>query len=263
MTILELIKELDILNDAHIKRDWSVDTLKFGNANQELSCVAITMFPTAQVIQKAFEAGAELLIGHEPTFYCDDEHIAKDDSIGIAKKALLDQTGLAIFRYHDHPHWMKEDLIDTATIRLSKLKGEISGTPFWAVTTFALKETLTAKELASTLEKNLSTKHIRIAGTTNSKGKNIAFACGTPGHIKELLQMPEVDFVVTGEICEWNEGEYIRDLAYLTKNKAILVLGHEVSEKAGMMELATILSKKYNQFKTLYIESGDLYSYTD
>lgn len=152
-------------------------------------------------------------------------------------------------------------LIYDGEIKYSGLKGKKLLKGIFAVTDLLLDEPMTAKELAAKLEKNLNIKHIKIAGCPDKKGSRIGCCFGTPGHIAEQLE--NNDFVLTGEICEWELGEMARDYAQLGYNKAILVMGHIGSERAGMMLLCDILKEKHPELNPLYIECGEVYSYTD
>ncbi len=239
------------------------DTLKYGDPEKEIKKVCVCMLPDTNILRRAAEAGADLLITHEPTFY-DHPDIPPEGNIYAQEKMrILQETGMALFRYHDHPHNMPEDMIDCGTIQYSGLAGKITGKPYWAVTGFRLAEPMTAAETASQLEKALSTKHIRIAGARDIPGRNIAFACGTPGHIKELLLSPDWDFIVTGEICEWADGEMVKDAALQGRNKAVLVLGHGVSEEAGMRVFADMLQERFPELEVIFLPNLPLFSYTD
>lgn len=243
--------------------ETTVDTLKFGDPEKEVKKIAVCMHADIDVIRKAVEAGIDLIIPHEPVFYCDAETY-KDNNIAAAKMQLLENNGIALFRYHDHPHLMVEDMIDCGTIRASGLQGQILPKPYWAVTGFRLDTPMTAREVAARLEKSLDTRHIQIAGAADLPGRNIAFACGTPGHITELLLSPDWDFVVTGEmICQWNVGELAKDAALTGQNKAVLVLGHCVSEAAGMKVFAELLQKKLPELEVAFIPNIPLFSYTE
>jgi putative NIF3 family GTP cyclohydrolase 1 type 2 len=262
MTALELIRELETLNGASVNSEKTVDTVKCGDVNRSVSKVGVTMFATCDVIRKAAEMGVELLITHEPTFYKNAETISPEDSVAMQKHQMLMDADLVLYRYHDHPHSTADDMIDCGTIYASGLKGSVNGKPYWAITGFSLDEPMTARQIAETLEENLSTRHIRIAGAMDVPGRRIAFACGTPGHIWDLLRSPDWDFIVTGELCEWAEAEYARDLAALGGGKAILVTGHCISEYAGMEVLAEVIQKNHPELQVKYLHCGDVYQFT-
>ena len=262
MTIQDFLNEISVLNNAQEKAG-TVDTVKMGDTGRTLTKVAVCMFGTTEVIRQAKEFGAELLIVHEPVFFHDSEIIKPDDPVMASKKQLLDEGQMVLYRYHDHPHNMPDDMIDCGTIAASGLKGHIPGKPFWAVTGFELENPMTARSVAETLEKNLGIEHIRITGAMDVPGKKIAFACGTPGHIWELLRSPDWDFIVTGELCEWGEAEYARDQAQQGGGKAILVLGHCVSERAGMEYFANLMQQKHPELEIRYLECGNVYQFTN
>lgn len=49
-----------------------------------------------------------------------------------------------------------------------------------------------------------------------------------------MFARPEIDVLVLGETHEWELVEYAQDTIVSGKKKALIVLGHVVSEQAGM-----------------------------
>ena len=86
------------------------DTVKCGDPECEVSRAAVCCFATPEVIRAAKAWGAQLLITHEPTYY---DHMDKyrDDPVVNAKKALIEELDMVIFRYHDHMHRREKDQI--------------------------------------------------------------------------------------------------------------------------------------------------------
>lgn len=222
--------------------------------------MAISMFATPEVIRNASAWGANLLIVHEPVFY---NHFDKGKlrAAGPEKKKLLDECGMTVFRFHDYAHARNPDLIYSGQIEHLGLPGKKVRGKYYAVNRFLLDQPMTALELAKQIETSYGIAHVRIAGCLDRKARDISCCFGTPGHIAEELR--ECSFVLTGEICEWSEGEMARDYAQLGQNKAILVLGHIGSERAGMMLLKDLVQKRYPEMETEYFECGEVYQYTD
>ena len=108
--------------------------------------------------------------------------------------------------------------------------------------------------------KSLTEQQESIAGCTD-KGNRISCCFGASGHVAE--ELTGNDFVLTGEICEWETAEIARDYAQLGYNKVILVMGHIGSERAGVMYLAEMIKEKHSELTVKYIECGEVYSYTD
>ena len=54
----------------------TVDVIKLGDAQQNLTSIVVTFLATCDVIEQAIQLGANLIITHEPTFY--NHHDATD-----------------------------------------------------------------------------------------------------------------------------------------------------------------------------------------
>lgn len=256
MKIAQLIEELKSYAAKPVDESRTCDTVKTGDADRALTKAAVAMFPTPNVVKAAAEWGAELLIVHEPCYY---NHLDNKLPYALAheKKALLESSGLTVFRFHDGAHAMMPDLISHGEVKYMGLKGEYHEQS----DTFTLAEPMTARELAKHLEKQLDIRHIRIAGCTDRKGTSIGLCLGAPANVAEMLESN--DFVLTGEIYEWREGELARDYAQLGYNKAIILMGHEASERDGMRLLCDMLAQTHKEFESRYFESGEVYTYTD
>ncbi|MBQ4510191.1 MAG: Nif3-like dinuclear metal center hexameric protein [Clostridia bacterium] len=260
MKAIELIEELK--NGAFELSGRTCDTVKAGNPEKEIGKVAVAMFATVDIIKKVKEWGADMLIVHEPTYYDHFEEMLVNP-VTEAKKKLIEESGIVLFRYHDFMHHRPIDQIPEGEVHYLGLKGKLENTPYSASYMYHLYEPITALDLAKLMEKELGIKHVKIAGERNKKSTNIALCFGTPGGVYDLLRDENVEIVLTGEICEWMLGEYARDAALLGYNKSLIVMGHIGSERDGMRLLAEKLSKKHTSFETKYFECGEVYTYTE
>ena len=238
------------------------DTIKSGSPEREVKKLVLAMFPTVDVIRQAMEWGADMIIVHEPTYYDHMDNMI-DTSVVNAKRALIDESDLVIFRYHDCMHVREVDQIPEGEIHYLGLTGEIEKTPYGSSYILNCDKEITALEMAKLMEEKLGIKHVRIAGTRNHKSKRIALCFGTPGGVFQLLCDDTVEMVLTGEACEWKLSEYARDADALGINKALIVMGHIGSERDGMRLLAERLKAEYPDIETKYIECGEVYTYTD
>lgn len=89
----------------------TVDTLKAGSAEREVKKLATCFIATPEVIRAAADWGADLLITHEPTYYDHRDYDGNipNNPVMQAKKALLDGTGMTVYRLHDHMHAGRPD----------------------------------------------------------------------------------------------------------------------------------------------------------
>jgi len=76
----------------------------------------------------------------------------------------------------------------------------------------------------------------RIAGDRDMKVTRVAFSPGSAGFHRETgaLEMPDVQVLIAGETHEWETVEYVTDAYTEGRAKALILLGHIVSEQAGM-----------------------------
>ncbi len=259
MKSYELFEEIIKGGEAPSK---TCDVLKAGDPNKELKKVAVTMFATVETIKKAKEWGADMLIVHEPTYYDHYEEI-EELPVVVAKRKLIEESGLTIYRYHDYMHHRSVDQIPEGELYYLGLNGIVEDTPYSASYMLTLDEPITAIELANKMENELGIKRVRIAGSRDKKSTKIALCFGTPGGVFELLASEDVEMVLTGEACEWKLAEYARDADALGMNKTLIVMGHIGSERDGMRLLAKRLSENHTEFETRYIECGEVYTYTD
>lgn len=261
MKAKELINEL-FLSATDKDLSKGCDRLIAGNPENEVKNVAVSMFATPDVIRQAKKWGAEMLVVHEPTFY---NHIDEyqDEKIQNEKRKLIADSGLVIYRYHDHPHAAMHDEIAAGEIEKMNFDCDIEYTNTFDLVRLHLKNPMTPVEVAAQIEKNLNIKHIRICGTRDLPCSEISGMFGTPGKLMEELQDDRCEILLVGEACEWSLGEYARDCAQLGYKKALLILGHAGSERDGMVWATRKFEKVAPQINFKYFECGEVYTYTD
>lgn len=238
--------------------EHTCDTVKSGDPEREITKAAFTMFATPAVVRAASEWGAQLLMVHEPTYYNHMDH-KSDYKIAEKKEKLIADSGIVIARLHDYAHSFEPDLIFEGQTEYLGLPGTREKGRYFGVNRFILDEEITAAELAAAIEKNWNIRHVRLVGDPETKGRNIGCCFGTPGHVGTMVE--ENEFVITGEICEWAEGEMVRDCAELGIPKALLVVGHIGSERCGMRLLADKTAEAFPQIECRYFECGEVFTY--
>ena len=257
----EIMNGLFALADGY---DYSntCDTLKAGDADAEVSSVAVSMFATPDVVRQAKEWGAQLLIVHEPTYY-NHKDVHSDEKLECEKRKLIEDSGLTLYRFHDHPHRAEQDMICVGQIEAFGLKGEVEYTDVFDQVRVHLDEPMTPVELAKIIEERCGIKHLRICGARDAKCTEITGMFGTPGGVFDELKREGSEIVLTGEACEWMLGEYARDAAQLGYKKALIIMGHIGSERDGMVYTAKVLKNMYPELNVKYFECGEVYTYTD
>jgi putative NIF3 family GTP cyclohydrolase 1 type 2 len=82
---------------------------------------------------------------------------------------------------------------------------------------------------------------------------------GAPGSVTQMkmLQRDDVEVLVAGETREWETVEYVRDAKDMGKKKALIILGHAISEEAGMKYCAEWLREFVTEVPVQFIPAGD------
>ncbi len=218
----------------------TVDTFKDGDPGTPVTGVAVCMMATFDVLQRAAARDCNLVITHEPTFWGHldsyEPMAAENDAVLQAKREFIRTHHMVIFRFHDHIHQMKPDMIVAGVIKAlgwEKFQSPDSNLKY------VLPE-ITLGELAGQVKTRLGIRTLRVTGDPSAKVSRIGFSPGFSGFgaNRKLLQDPGVDVLVYGEAHEWETIEYAVDAITAGKKKGLLTLGHIPSEESGMKECA-------------------------
>lgn len=243
----------------------STDTLKSGDPSQEVTGIAVMFTATINAIKQATEAGANMIITHEPTFYQHDdktEHV-QQDSVIKAKLALIEEKKVAIFRFHDYFHRYEPDGITMGMLKA--LDWERYSNPATPEKASILNiPPTTVGEVAQHLKQKLGLPMVQLVGDPSMVCQRIAFAAGFGGcgAMALPLYMGEgVELVIAGETLEWETPEYVRDAVELGENKALLIIGHLKSEEAGMESLVDIISEWFPEVPVKFIQENPVFNH--
>jgi putative NIF3 family GTP cyclohydrolase 1 type 2 len=88
---------------------------------------------------------------------------------------------------------------------------------------------------------------------------HVALRPGASGLEKQVtaLRSEEVELLIAGEASEWETVEYVRDASAQGRHKALILLGHEVSEEPGMEKCAEDLRLVFPAMKVEHIPAGN------
>ena len=253
---------IDCLNDwSPINRDNGNDFMIYGDAKRDVSKIAVCMIATPNVLRKAKELGAEFIITHEPTFHesvkrYNGEENYFNDKVYLAKKQLVKELDIPIYRFHDYSHFTDVDKINAGCIKKLAVSGMFDGQK-----TFSLDNPMTVDELENAIKNKLGLCHIRLVGQRDKKVKNISLCVGACGDacVYNELNREGIDLVICGEVTEYSVCEYVRDSAQLGADMALFLLGHMGSERAGMEYVCDYINSAISDIKAIYIESDEVY----
>jgi putative NIF3 family GTP cyclohydrolase 1 type 2 len=223
---------------AHVGIPWraqTVDNLIAGTADTPVKGIATTMMATLDVVKRAAAAGKNMVITHESTFFSHQDRtdqFLKDETY-LHKLDFLNKNQMAVFHFHDHLHGLKP-MDGVAKGMMRELGWEKYNDPqnFRQYTFPGIPLAKLAKELQT----KLKIRTMRVVGDPQLAIKRAMASWGNcslmPG--VPFISRPEVDVLIIGETNEWELVEYVQDMIASGQKKALIVLGHVVSEQAGM-----------------------------
>jgi len=234
----------------------TVDTVKGGDPSTPVTGIATTFLDTMDVLREANRRGANLVITHEPTFYnhLDDPAFFADDPVYREKLAFIQQHHMVVFRLHDQIHLATPDHIATGFVQALGWQSYMdAGSPFL----LTIPKT-TLLDLSRDLSAKLNARTVRVVGDPNLAITRVAILLGASGLHKQVLALrPEdVEVLLAGEAPEWEAVEYVRDASAQGRHKALILLGHEVSEEAGMKQCAEDIRPLFSGLQVMHIPAG-------
>ena len=268
MTANEVIERILTDSCGDFRLEKTCDLIISGSGDTEVKGIVTTFMATVDVIRKAIEIGANMIIMHEPTYYTgsDRTDLLMGDVVYNAKKKLLDDNNIVIWRYHDHMHMAKTDRIYDGLLKETGWKkylieGQIH--PHC----YNIEET-TLLDLAGFFKEKFSMDVVQYIGNPDMKCRRAAILVGG-GSLglgreempMELIRDMDIDVVVCGEITEWTLCEYVNDAKMLGFNKGMIILGHERTEEWGMKYMAEWLKPLVDGVPVTFISAGEPFKY--
>lgn len=234
------------------------DILISGDENKEVQKIGTCFKLTAEIIQSAIEQKIDLIFTHEPTFANGDMR-RNLNSVDLKKAALLDESKITVYRYHDHAHHRNRDYIHAGFIDALNLKTKYKyPRESLGICRYELDEEITTKQLAMRVKQNLGVDLVRVVGKDDYPLKTICLGLGSVGLTQiNYLFDPGCDLFITGEVGEVCEAECVRDACFFGENKSLLILGHYGSEHAGMKLLAAEMNHIFGN--TVFLDGKEVF----
>ncbi|HUQ97134.1 MAG TPA: Nif3-like dinuclear metal center hexameric protein [Chitinophagaceae bacterium] len=239
----------------------TVDTIKAGEANQQVTGIVTTMFATAAVIEKAAALGANFIIAHEPTFYnhTDETTGLQHDPVYAYKAALLKKHNMVVWRFHDALHAHRPDGVQQGVLAaLGWEKYYDAANP----RSIILPPT-TFQNIITLVKARLYIPHVKYVGNLQDRCSKILLIPGAAGGPMQIanLAKEKPDLLIVGEVNEWETSEYVRDSRHMGTKTNLLVLGHVQSEEPGLEWLAKWLQPQLDGIKITHVPSGDAFDW--
>ncbi len=259
------------------------DGYKSGNPDAECTGIVAALVPTVEVIRKTAELGCNLLYVHEPSYYSTPDYpdwrAGFENKIYEEKRKLLEETGIAIWRDHDHTHAHKPDGIFTGVVKYLGWESNVVKTE--GMTSIFEFSDMTVAKMNAELKKKLSLNGIRYIGDPETEIHRVAmighllpnifehqpttgdgFCPEYATEVIKLMEEEQVDAIIPGEVIDWTVMSYIRDAVQLGRVKAAFNVGHFNLEELGMKFAADWIPELIDhKIPVHYVPTGDIYQF--
>ncbi|MCD7813667.1 MAG: Nif3-like dinuclear metal center hexameric protein [Lachnospiraceae bacterium] len=272
MKISEVIEKVVAYHPPMDESHPTTDVVKIGDPKQECTGIVVTCFASVNVIRRAAELGANLIIVHEPLFWNHEDRTdwLENSVIFQEKKKLLEENGIVVWRDHDHIHGGSpvNPPLDGIFYGIMKELGwepyriGFAGKPLL----YLIPET-DAAELGLFLKERLNLNGIRIVGDPHTKVSKIFLW----EHIREHDPMEEeklrkvdeeeIDAIIPLELIDWTVSAYVRDASQLGHAKILYNIGHFNFEEIGMKYMLQYLPGLVGNIPVHYVQSGDAFDF--
>lgn len=215
-------------------RAQTVDNIIAGTAETPVTGIATTMMATLDVVRRAAASGKNMVITHESTFFSHQDRTdnLEQDAVYQFKRDFLDKNRMVVFHFHDHWHGRRPDGIATGMIRELGWEKYVDPQNYRLFTFPPIPLARFAREI----ESKLKIRTMRVVGDPKLEVRRVIASWGNVSLMPGIpfFSRPDIDVLVLGETHEWELVEYAQDAIASGQKKGLVVLGHVVSEQAGM-----------------------------
>ena len=234
----------------------TVDTIKIGSRDTVVTGVVTTMFTTMEIIKKAIELKANLIIPHEPTFFSgqDDTDYLQSDPVFRAKYDLMEKHGITVWRNHDYVHRMTDDGVRIGVVdELGWSKYYTSNNPILNIPEKSLRE------LINHIKSSMNVPAMRYVGDLNQICSKVLLLPGAVGGRRQIESIikESPDVLICGESNEWETPEYVRAANEIGVKLSMVEIGHSASEEGGSEFVKNWLNKNMPGLPAHHIPSGN------
>lgn len=254
---MKIQEVIDLMIDKHyhewsgnpIKPDTTRDKILYGDSERECTGIVTAIYASVNVIKRAVELGANLIVTHESLFWNHGDYTnwLEDNKTFQMKCQLLKENNIVVWRDHDYIHagvdWNGKRVDGIFYGLLDRLgwyaylKSELC-----FPMTLEIPE-MSVGDLAAHLMDKLNLNGIKCLGSMSGNVRRLLIphhVLGRDNGLIELVDQGEIDTVLALELIDYTLGIYVQDSAMLQQNKRILAVGHFNMEEPGMRDYEKI-----------------------
>jgi len=231
----------------------TVDTFKIGDPAQAITKAGVCWYPSIETIRAAHEAGCNVLITHEPTFWnhTDPPGGWRDKDPGLAKRKFLEATGMVVLRAHDSWDNWPEIGIRDAWARFLGFEKRVyasSENNFFGIYEVPKKPLRAFAQYVANKIKPLGEESVQVIGDPQRIVSKPAIGVG--------CITPDVDIIEAGAdvliVCYDGASYWATRERLHEAGAAIITVEHGTTEMPGLESLCEHLAEKFPEITFQY-----------
>ncbi|MEO2004628.1 MAG: Nif3-like dinuclear metal center hexameric protein [Candidatus Poribacteria bacterium] len=253
MTANDVREHLKTLDGGWVDWDNTVDTIKIGDPNVELTGIAVGWMSYTESLRRAHDLGCNLFVCHEPTFY---NHLDKDQKIfghpGVqAKKDMLDEMGMVVMRCHDLWDQLLDIGIPDSWGQFLGLGEAIDGSGYYRAYDVTGETALSLARKVAGQTKRLGQDVVHLLGDGAAPVTRAVIGTGAITPYQHFIEEYGADVAICSDdgFTYWRDGAMAIDLGV-----PAIVVNHAVSEIYGLQLLAEHLDGALPDVPVHFIE---------
>ncbi len=245
------------------------DGFKCGDPATPVKGIATTAMATVDVLRRAHQAGANLVLTYEPTFFGRPDGplqapqtgrgpvgISPGDPVYQAKRDFIEKNGIVVFRLRDHWQAKKQDDM------VAGLAKSLGWSKYRVKSDDALYDIppASARKLVAAVREKLNLRGgLRAVGNPDARIRRVLLHPGVMTAQTMWQRYADADLVLAGEVREWENTFFAADLLSAGENHGLVTIGRIVSEDPGMGECAAWLKDVVKEVPSRWIRVSDPY----
>ncbi len=217
-------------------RQKTVDNLLTGTPDTPVAGIASTMMATLDVVERCVAQGKNMIVTHETPFYLHEDVIddIKNDPVLQYKLDFCKKNNVALFHFHDHWHARHPDGIAEG---MAQQLGWQKNVVDLANPRKLVFDGVSLAKWTQQINHTLHGRAIRVVGDPALPVRNVQANWGFISREAGIraFNQPDLNVLICGETREWEFVEYAQDSVRMGNKKALVLLGHVLSEQGGMV----------------------------
>jgi len=250
----------DVLEHFLSRADWvdsskTVDRVIAGDPQTEVSGCMVAWMPGLAALRAAAEAGVELLVCHEPTFWDHRDRLPGREPGCADKLRFIEERGLVVIRIHDCWDRWPQVGIPWAWARLLGFDGEPAAVDArgyqhrYDIAPVAFEQ---FAERVAARTAAVGEPFVEAAGDPGATVSRIGIGTGCLCDVPVYLEMGCDCFVVCDDGTRyWQDIQYAVDLGL-----AVICVNHATAEEPGMATLAQYIDEHIDGVAARHLPQG-------